>query len=211
MATVAQIIEFANRKFPNSETDSNKTADLNDIHNNVYLKIKRLKNDFDITESTTVANQATYTLPTGCKIENLVRVTVSKSETNVEFDTYDYAALNDDVKVGRYYVPVTDTVIALFDGGEPLKTSGLTIMFYYFAEPVQLSSTTQTPNLDPMYHNALKYALVAEIASQGRHPHTEIANYWQSRYDDFVREIEKDLTEKFNTAPVLSNRAVEHW
>lgn len=42
MPTVQQICDFADRKFPNSETDANKVSDLNDIYKRIYAKIPKL-------------------------------------------------------------------------------------------------------------------------------------------------------------------------
>jgi hypothetical protein len=203
MPTVGQILSYLDRKFPNTETTANKISDLNDIQNNVFIRIKKLSNDYVTAQDTTVADQTTYTLPTGCKIENIAKIAVSTDTAGTEFKQYDVSTITSDVSVGNFYLPINDNTIALIKDGDPIDTSNLIIMYYYFKEPTQLSATSQTPCLDPMYHNALKYALVSEIASQGRHPHVEIANYWQHKFDEVMESIESNINEKLKAVPVV--------
>ena len=215
MSTVTEIIAYADRYYPNSVSDANKIIDLETIHRDIYNKLKRLTNDFELYTSYTVADQLTYSLPTGCKIENIVTVEVSTAVTgsitsSTEWDTYAYAGVKDDVTNGQWYGAVNDNTIALVSDDLPISVSDYEIRIIYFTEPTQITAVSDTPGLDPQYHNLLKYALIQALASQGHNPDIDVANYWQQKYDEQMGIIEGNLADKFNTAPLTTAQS-EEW
>jgi len=214
MPTVQQIITYADRKYPNSESDANKIIDLNDIHNNIFTIISRLKNDYETYETATIANQLTYTLPSKCQLSNIISIRVSASATittSTIWNEFEYAGFNEDVSRGYYWGRGLGNTIVLVENDLPLATAGLSIRITYYETPTQLSSVTDTPELDDYYHSLLKFGLIQELASQGQNPDTDIADYWQSKYDEFLNEVKKDLSEKNNAAPIGSAQIEEWW
>ena len=209
MPSVNQIIAYADRKFPNSESDANKIIDLGDLHKEIYVKIARLKNDYEIYETDTIADQLTYSLPSNCSIDNIIAIKVSQTATidsDTGWDTFEYAALNDDVSSGNYYGRATNSTFALVKNGAPINTAGLSIRIFYYKTPASLSAVTDTPELDSYYHDLLKYGLIQSLAIQGHSPDTEIADYWQKKYDELLRDIEKNLAYRYSGAV---NRTIE--
>lgn len=217
MSTVQQICDFADRKYPNSETDANKVSDLNDIHKRVYVKIAKLKNELEPYEITTIANQLTYNLPSDCSIDNIVSVKVPQSTTitaSTEWDEYNFAGVNDDTTSGYWYGDGGNGLIALLKDDLPISTAGLSIRLFYYKRPNALSSAdmTATPELDEDYHDVLKFQLVSELASQGQSPDTEIADFWQRKTDEFLAEVEKNLLKRYKKAPAVRYTTVrEEW
>ena len=217
MPSVSQIISFVNRKYPNAETDANKVSDLNDIHKRVYVKIAKLKNEYEIYETTTIANQLTYSLPSDCSIDNIIALKVSQSTTitaSTEWDEYEFAGLNDDTTTGYWYGDGGNNLIALLKDDLPISTAGLSIRLFYWKRPNALSSANMsaTPELDEDYHDVLKFQLVSELASQGQSPDTEIADFWQRKADEFLAEVEENLKERYNKAPTVRYTTVrEEW
>jgi hypothetical protein len=214
MPSVQQILDYADRKYPNQETDANKIIDLDDLHKKIYVQIARLKNDYEIYETTTVADQLTYALPSNCTIDNIITVEVSQSTTitaSTEWNTHDYAGLKDDIDNGYFYGRATSSTIALTADGLPINTAGLSIRIFYYKTPNALSVVTDTPELDSDYHDLLKYGLIQSLASQGHNPDTEIADYWQNKYDEFLQEVKDSLSDRENSAPNQSNQVEEHW
>jgi hypothetical protein len=214
MPSVQQIINYTDRKYPNSETDTNKTSDLDSLHKKIYVKLARLKNEYEIYETQTIANQLTYSLPSNCTIDNIISIRVSTSTTitsSTEWDEYEYAGLNDDITVGYWYGDAGNDKIALTDYDRPITTADLSIRIFYYRTPNALTATTDTPELDSNYHDLLKYGLIQELASQGHNPDTEIADYWQSKFDEFMKEVENNLSEKYNKTPTQSNQVEEYW
>jgi len=216
MSSIQQICDYADRKCYNSETDANKVSDLNDIHTEVFVKIARLKNEYEMYETFTVANQLTYSLPTNCTIDNIIAVKVAQTTTvtsSTEWDTYEFAGLNDDTTTGHWYGDAANQKISLLDDDLPITTAGLSIRIFYYKKPAALSSSNMSaiPELDTDYHSLLKYRLIQELASQGHNPDTEIADYWQKKYDEFMQTVEHNLNEKYNKTPNQNNQAEEWW
>lgn len=214
MPTITEIIAYADRKFPNSETDANKIIDINGMHKKIYVQIARLKNDYEIYETVTIANQLTYSLPSNCTIDNIISISVSQSTTitaSTEWDTYEYAALTDKVDTGYYYARATSSTFALTKDGLPISTAELSIRIFYYKTPAALSAVGDTPELDSDYHDLLKYSLIQDLASQGHNPDTEIADYWQKKYDEFLDEVKENLSDRSNSASNLGNQVSEYW
>jgi hypothetical protein len=216
MPSVQQILDWVDRKYPNTETDANKVIDLNEIHKKVVLKLSRIKNDFSMTSDTTIADQATYTLPSDCSLDNIIAIRVSQSiaiTSTTEWEEYKYAGVNDDVTYGHRYGSGGAGVYALLDEGAPISTAGFSIRIFYYKNPVELLSTNLTaiPELDANYHDLLKFGLTSDLASQGHNPDTEIADFWQAKYDEFMRDVEANLNEKYSSRPTQSTQCREVW
>jgi hypothetical protein len=133
MASLTQIIAYVDRKFPNSESTANKVVDLNYIHTRVFTEIQRLKNDVEVYEIDTIADQPTYSLPSNCRTENIIKLEVATDTTNTEYDVFEYVGLNDDIDNRQVYGKATeDTIIILDDDGEPVSTASKKIIIYYY-------------------------------------------------------------------------------
>jgi len=213
--TVQNIIDYADRKYPNVETDANKIVDLNVIYTDLYNRMQQLTDEFSTADSYTIADQATYSLPSQCRIYNITKIQVSRdTRTNVDvntvWDVYSYAGLNEDISYGEYYGRVNDTTIALFQNGKPIDTTDYVIKFYYYKLPESLSAVTDVLEIDDRYTNLLRYKLVNSLASQGANPDTEIADYYQRMYDEEIEVCFSELQDRFNVAP-LEDTQVEGW
>jgi hypothetical protein len=214
MPSVQQIIDYTDRKYPNQESDANKIIDIDGIHKTVYVKIARLKNDYEMYETTTIAGQLTYALPSNCTIDNIIAVKVSQSTTitsSTGWDTYEYVGLKDNIDTGYYYGRATSSTIALTKDGLPINTAGLSVRIFYYKTPNALSKTTDIPELDSDYHDLLKYGLIQSLASQGHSPDTEIADYWQKKYDEFMQDVVDSLSDRENSAPNQGNQCEAWW
>jgi hypothetical protein len=223
MSTVQEIIDWVNRKYPNhGETDINLIKDLNDIHKEVFTKISRVKNDRDIWSFQTVSDPAlpTYDLADDCTIDLIISVKVSKivnPGNPDDYDTYEYAGLEDDISSGRYYFdgginPDTgDNMIGLLTDGDIIHTADLEVRVHYNKRPNELTTATDTPNLNPDYHTLLKYALLSSTASQGNNPDTEIADFYQRKFDEFFKDIQDDISQRYNQTPNKVSQSKEWW
>ncbi|MFA4854185.1 MAG: hypothetical protein WC616_02410 [Candidatus Omnitrophota bacterium] len=215
MPSIQQIVDFVDRKYPNSETDANKVSDLNDIHKRVYVKMSRLKNETEKYEITSIASQLTYNLPADGKIDDVALVLVPQSITitaSTEWEECEFAGIKDDTTTGYYYGDGGNGLISFLYDDLPIATAGLSIRLFYWKRPNALSSAdmSATPELDEDYHDVLKFQLVSELASQGHNPDTEIADFWQRKADEFLRDIETNLSERYNKTPTQSCQA-EEW
>jgi len=216
MPSIQQICDYVDRKFPNTETDANKVSDLNDIHKSVYVKIKRLKSEFEIYETITIADQLTYALPSDGSVDNIIALKVAQSSpvtASTKWDTYEFAGVNDDTTTGHFYSDATNNVVSLLVDDLPIATAGLSIKIFYYKRPNALSSADMTaiPELHEDYHDYLKFQLVSEMASQGDNPDTEIADFWQRKADEFLKDIESSLSDRYNKTPTQSSQCEEWW
>jgi hypothetical protein len=216
MSTVQEIIDFANRKYPNSgESTANMILDLNDIQKEVFVKILKLRNEQQIWSFTTADSLPVYDLPADCSIDLIISVQVSKSANPSEaseYDTYEYAGLQDDVSNGNYFYDGGKNLdtgyakIGLVSNGENLQTDDLEVRVFYYKRANVLTLVTDTPNLNPDYHSLLKYALITSLASGGQNPDTQIADYYQAKFDEFFKTIQGDISNKFTQKPTQTRR-----
>ena len=212
--TGTEIFAWVDRKYPNSESTANKVIDLNEIHKEVYIRLKRLKHEYEEHEDLTVANQLEYTLPTDCTIDNIISVQVSDDAdvtSATEFTEYEYAGLKDYLDNGYYYTFSPDGKYLLSDLGEAVSTAGKVIKILYYETPTAISAAGNTPELDSQYHMLLCYGMVQTLAAQGHNPDTEIADYYQRKFDEYFMQIETDLSDKFNSTPATYNQVKEWW
>jgi hypothetical protein len=214
MPSVQDIITWVDRHYKNTETTANKIIDLEHIHRELFVRLMKLKDKYEVYATASIADQFTYNLPNDCDFNNIVSVRVSKS-TTINKDTawtyLGYAGLNDDISSGSYYGQAAGGVMAITENGKPLATTGLEIRVFYFKNPAAITATTDVPELDEPYHNLLKYALAQSLASQGSDPDTRMADYYQAKYDEFYSWAERDLRIKVNLQSVDQNNTVQWW
>lgn len=195
--TLQEIINYADRKFPNQESNANKIIDLNITYNKLFVKIKRLTNTYLLDASdVTVADQAEYDLPTGVQIEDVLKLEVETADGSGIYDEFTYAGLKDSVKYGQVFMRgSTSAKFYLYDNEEALTTADRIIKVYYDIRPntFVVGTLTAEPNIDKQYHILLAYALIVELASQGPYPYRDVANYYQSMYDEFFKESSDDM------------------
>lgn len=216
MATIQEIITYADRKYPNQETDANKVLDLDDIHKDIFTIVSRLSNDYTTDEDVTVADQATYALPADCMMNNIIAIKTSASATvttSTAWNSYTFTGVNDDDSYGYCWGYSSKGYIWLHYNGLPIATDDLELKIFYYPTPATLvvGSLSAVPALDVYYHSLLKYALIQSLAAQGQNPDTDIADYWQAKFDEFMNKIEKNLSENYSQNPSSNNQIQEVW
>jgi hypothetical protein len=198
--TIQEILNYVDRKFPNQESTANKVIDLNKIYTEVFVKLKRLSNTYSLDATdVTVADQEEYDLPTGVKIEDILKLEVETADGSDEYDVFEYAGLNDSIRNKQVFMKGSaETKYYLYDDELALTSADRTIRIYYNVRPITFSAGTLTavPNIDLEYHSLLCYALIVELASQGNNPYRDVANYYQQKYDEFMFEVMKDIEDR---------------
>jgi len=208
--TVAEIIAWADRYFDNQVSEANKIKDLDMLHKKIYMTIGRLKQDYTSYSTTSTDGQIAYTLPTDCRIDNIIGVMVSQSDL-VNYDEYEFAGIKDKIDNGKYYAVGNGNTILISNYGEALNSTGLFIKILYYKIPATITLSTDTPELDSMYHTLLCYLLVQTLAVQGQNPNTDIADYYQNKYEEELKIVADDLTDRFNSTPTNYNQSKEWW
>lgn len=208
---VSEIITWADRKYPNEETTANKIIDLNLLHKEIYMKLKKLKHEYtEDTSDVTVEDQLEYTLPSDCSIDNIIMLEVETGDGTGEYDEYIYAGLRDTLTSGNFYRYSPSGKYLLTSYGEEISYDDGTIRIRYFKTPSEITASDDTPDLDSDYHILLCYALVQSLASQGHNPDTQMADYYQLKFDEYLKAVEYDLSDKFNSSP-LGYVQVREW
>jgi len=214
LATLQGIINFLNRKYPNhGESNANIINDLDMIHKDIYLRLRRLSNNYDIYEFDTVADLLYYYIPVHMKIEDIEKVMVSIDILGTRFEAYSVRGLKDSLIFGRYYGRGADGTLFLMKDTKAITQTGLKVHLYYFARPTDLNpdNLTQVPDLDEDYHDLLKFGIVQEMASQGHNPDTEIANYYQQKFDEKFDRVKKDIESKLKKVSLKIPQVEERW
>jgi len=211
--TLDEILSKVDRVYPNQESDANKVLDIDMIHKKVYMQLRKLSNDFLIYEDVTVADQTFYNLPTGCRIEDIIRIDIETGVDTDEYDTFEYVGIKDEIAGLQVYMRGEEGTYALFDDETPIATAAKNIMIYYYPRPTTLTSSdlTVVPDLDEDYHPILCDLLIVELANQGHNPDTEIADYYQKRADEFMNKIILALQERQAAARTKTNECDEWW
>lgn len=152
-----------------------------------------------------------YPLPDRCRINDIVKLTVSTDTSYTKFEEYKYAGLSDDISKGKYYGRAAEGTFFLFSDGLPLKIAGLKIFIYCYPRPTELTADNLSaiPDLDEDYHDLLKFGLIQMLASQGHDPDTQIADHWQDEYDFKMNKVLASIEERYNNAPTRRAEAME--
>lgn len=219
MANINEIINYSTLMYPRVAdiSESNKIIILNQILDEINNKLLRVRWENDPYEFYSVADQPSYSLPTDCDSSNIIKLIVSEdttlnlSESSV-WNEYKYVGLLDNVNIdcGDYYMLQNDLVF-LFSDGVPLQTTDLVIRLYYYRTPSYFTSTTDVPEIEDKYHNLFKYALIQNVACIGDNPETAIADYWQNKFNEELQVALKNLTDKFDSAPLKTKQIDEVW
>jgi hypothetical protein len=218
MPTVQEIINYVDRKYPNTVTTANKVIDLDSIHKKIFMELNKLSNNYTSANVLTVADQKVYALPNLCRHPNIVRIDTSNTDTvsdSTIWAVHNYKGLNDEKTGGYTYGYISPTEFSIEYNGYPLKEDDLVIRVFFYPYPVALTSDVTglaaTPQLDSDYHDLLKFALISEIASEGQYPDADIADYWQARYDEFMKNVKESLYSDSTMFPVSNLQIKEEW
>ncbi len=188
--TLQQIIDMADARVPNTETDANKVLFLNELQNTLYSKFLA---PIKIDQIPTVADQAPYSLPSYLKPDRIITVVILDADSTNPV-TYDRRSISDELTSRCYYTFDGDGVDMINIYPEPTVTGKLITIF--FADgPNALSSSDMTtvPRFFPDYHLLLVYGLAAELA-RIQNDATK-ANNLQAQFDELLTEAEKQTND----------------
>jgi hypothetical protein len=173
-----------------------------------------LKPQYKIGSNTTIADQASYSLPTDSRIENVWSIMVEETASGEDHREYKYAPFGQNNSRGRYFTrgPSVDTFM-LFYNGEPLTTASREILIYYYERPVNFdgSDLTVEPALDTDFHDYFWMKLIEDNASCGDYPDFTVANAWGNRADAYFLDIKNAMEERFNTASPMIMQCKEYF
>jgi len=181
--TLQQIVDMADSRVPNTQSNSDKVAFLDQLQRKLY-RIFRFPNEIEKLE--TVADQAFYTLPDYIQLPRIKNVVVTDSDGSNPRE-YEYRGHDETLKYYCYFTFETpdERMIGLYP--EPSETGRL-ILITFEDGPNTFSSTDMTtvPRFFKDYHMLFVYGLCAELAKIQND--VVLANNYQRDYDELLRE-----------------------
>ena len=184
--TVRQIIEDINRRYPNTYTDNDKIAWINDTMRQIYVDIA-VK---DFYSFYTIKGQRVYALPENCDMRNIKSVEMSEKARNSSNEDYGrffelHFALRDKDMFAHSFYDAMNGLIGLYP--EPHE-SGNKVNIYYNKRPKMITSLDDYIELDDQYVDLVKYNVISTIAMSGHNPDIDIANEYILLYNNLVAE-----------------------
>ena len=201
--TVRQIIEDINRRYPNTYSDKDKIAWINDTMRQIY-------NDIAVKEFYsfyTKKGQRVYTLPEDCSMRDIKSVEISEkakkdSEDNLGRFFELHFALRDKDMFAHSFYDAMNGMIGLYP--EP-KESGHKVNIYYAKRPKMITSLDDYIQLDDQYTDLVKYNVISIIAMSGHNPDTEVANEYILLYNNLVAAANQAKFEQQPQYPVVKD------
>jgi hypothetical protein len=211
--TLGQIIAKAAERYRTDRSSLNQGAAVCDIQRQLFVELGMLKTQYKTFTDVTIANQASYDLPTDCRIENVWSVQLEQS-VGGEYEKYDYAPLGQENVYGNYYTrgSASDEYM-LFKDGAAIETSGLKISIVYYERAVNFdgSDLSVSPALDEDFHDYFWMKLVEDNASCGDYPDFVVANAWGDRVDAYKERIRAALLDRFSAASPMTMQVEEYF
>lgn len=212
--TLTQIIAKSAERYTTTRTTANQGAAICDIQRQLYTKLGLLKPQYETYSADTIEDQASYSLPSNCRIENVLSVTVEKTADGNNHEEYTYAPFEQQNTYGRYFTrgPSVDTFM-LFKDGEAIQDDGREILIYYYERPVNFdgSDLTITPALDTDFHDYFWMKLIEDNASCGDYPDFAVARAWRAEADLYFADIRNAMLERFNAASPMIMQCKEYF
>jgi hypothetical protein len=211
---LTQIIAKAAERYRTSRSSANQGAAICDIQRQLFIELDMLKPQYSIHTDVTVADQASYELPTDCRIENVWSIQVEQSEGSEEFDDFTYAPFGQYNIFGNYYTRgYEEDEYLLFKDGEPVTEDDLLINIFYYPRPVNFdgSDLTVTPALDTDFHDYFWMKLIEDNASCGDYPDFVVANTWGNRGDKYAEKIKVAMAKRLNAASPMTMECDEYF
>lgn len=198
MPTTVQILADVDARLPNSFSESQKLAWINDTQRKIakYLQVEQT---YDFVASSSMA----YSISTNIRFENIKHLYTGDSTKIADISSttiwkeHDPAGADDVLSGYKYYVPNishftstgTSTSLCLY----PESTEVRVARIYYNTLLDDLTTTSgNAPLWNSEWHDILKYGVMEIIAKAGNNPDIDLANNYRYEYNDILRDIKKD-------------------
>lgn len=189
MITAYQLIQRVNTEYPNNgfiydaeiTHESRIHQGFIDYINSALLRMESIVLLDEIYEFPTIAGQSVYELPLNCKLENIEEVTRMCGMTSVRLRW----ARDSERMFGMRYFNGYGNTIGLY----PVPTQdGDKITIFFKRTPRPVKTVDDPIEIQDKWIDLLVYSVVADMASGGSNPDTEIANNYIARYNVLLQE-----------------------
>ena len=189
MVTAYQLISRINTEYPNNGFvyDAEVTHESRihqgfiDYINSALLRMEGTVLLDEIYEFPTIAGQSVYELPLNCELENIEEVTRLCGMTSVRLR---WARDSERMYGMRYFNGYGNTI-----GLYPVPTQdGDKITIFFKRTPRPVKTVDDPIEIQDKWIDLLVYSVVADMASGGSNPDTEIANNYIAKYNALLQE-----------------------
>lgn len=188
MLTAYQLIQRINTEYPNNgfaydaeiTHKSRIEQGFIDYINSALLRMEGEVLLDDIYEFPTIAGQSVYELPINCELGNIEEVTRLCGITSVRLRW----ARDSERMYGMRYFNGYGNTLGLF----PVPTKdGDKITVFFKRTPRPVKTVNDPIEIQDKWIDLLVYSVVADMASGGSNPDTEIANNYIARYNALLQ------------------------
>lgn len=152
-----------------------------DYINSALLRMESIVLLDEIYEFPTIAGQSVYELPLNCELENIEEVTRMCGMTSVRLRW----ARDSEKMFGMRYFNGYGNTIGLY----PVPTQdGDKITIFFKRTPRPVKTGDDSIEIQDKWIDLLVYSVVADMASGGSNPDTEIANNYIARYNALLQD-----------------------
>lgn len=177
-------VEYPNNGFtydPEVKHDSRVEQGFIDYINSALLRMEKSVLLDEIYEFPTIAGQSIYELPLNCELENVEEVTRMCGMTSVRLRW----ARDSERMFGMRYFNGYGNTIGLY----PVPTQdGDKITIFFKRTPRPVKTVDDPIEIEDKWVDLLVYSVVADMASGGSNPDTEIANNYIARYNALLQD-----------------------
>jgi len=214
MSTIQQLINSVDRWYHNSSTDTDKVAWFNEAQDELSPYFGTIVEDDTLT---TVANQDSYTLPTGlADVSQIIALGVATEAAptiRYNYIKFDIITRDDYPESANVYFQTVDStgIKKLVIQPEP-STSGYPIRIRYRKALTPLSSTllTASPDFDSRFHNILVFYCCHAIAAYGDSPDALQADMFMQKYESAIEALWHFQLRNESKSPTKA-RDNKHW
>lgn len=166
---------------PEIKHDSRVEQGFIDYINSALLRMEKSVLLDEIYEFPTIAGQSVYELPLNCELENIEEVTRMCGMTSVRLRW----ARDSERMFGMRYFNGYGNTIGLY----PVPTQdGDKVTIFFKRTPRPVKTVDDPIEIQDKWIDLLVYSVVADMASGGSNPDTEIANNYIARYNALLQE-----------------------
>lgn len=189
MVTAYQLIQRINTEYPNNgfvyDAEVTHKSKIHqgfiDYINSALLRMESIVLLDEIYEFPTIAGQSIYELPLNCELENVEEVTRMCGMTSVRLR---WARDSERMYGMRYFNGYGNTI-----GLYPVPTQdGDKITIFFKRTPRPVKTVDDPIEIQDKWIDLLVYSVVADMASGGSNPDTEIANNYIARYNALLQD-----------------------
>lgn len=189
MITAYQLMQRINTEYPNNgfvydaeiTHESRIHQGFIDYINSALLRMESIVLLDEIYEFPTIAGQSVYELPLNCELENIEEVTRMCGMTSVRLR---WARDSERMYGMRYFNGYGNTI-----GLYPVPTQdGDKVTIFFKRTPRPVKTVDDPIEIQDKWIDLLVYSVVADMASGGSNPDTEIANNYIARYNSLLQD-----------------------